>query len=110
MVFSGGYFNWEAAYSWQSGQLDPYWAEVLLGMPALSLTCSLLLFLFTRPCGFTVPEPGEIMTVAEPVWDEIPAYFSLEVSHEMASFNEIASILWDQQFCLVEENKSTRLS
>ena len=108
-MFSGGYFDWGAPYSWQSGQLDPYWAAVLLAMLGLSLICSLCHFLLTRSYGFPIPEPGGIMTVAELVWDRTPAYFGLEVSHETASFNEIASILWDQQFCMVEENNSMRL-
>ena len=110
VVFSGGYFDWGAQYTWQSGQLDPYWAEILLGMLALSLTCSLCPFLSMRPYGFTVPEPGGIMTVAELVWNRTPAYFGLDESHETASFNDIASILWDQRFRLVEENNLTRLS
>lgn len=109
VVFSGGHFEWGAAYSWQSGQQDPYWAKVLLGLLGLSLLCSLCLFPFTRPPTFVVSQPGGIMTVAELVGDKFPADFGLEASHETAPFTKIASILWDQRFRVVEENQSMRL-
>ncbi|KAL9043703.1 MAG: hypothetical protein Q9214_003116 [Letrouitia sp. 1 TL-2023] len=109
VVFSGGHFEWGAAYSWQSGQLDPYWAKVLLALLALNLLCSLCLFPFTRSRAFVASEPGGIMTIAELVWDKVPADFGLEASHETAPVTKIASILWDQRFCVVEENQSMRL-
>ena len=108
-VYSRRHFEWGATYSWQSGQIDPHWAKVLLGVLSLNLLCSLLLLPFTRPCACVPSEPGGIMTVAELVWDKVPADFSLEASHETASFAEIASILWNQRFGVVKEKYSMRL-
>ncbi|KAL9608073.1 MAG: hypothetical protein Q9167_007073 [Letrouitia subvulpina] len=106
VVFSGGHFEWGATYSWQSGQLDPYWTKVLLDLLALNLLCSLCLFPFARPRAFVTSEPGGIMTVAELVWDKTPADFSLEASYETAPFTEIASVLWDQRFLLDQNLRS----
>lgn len=110
IVFSGGYFDWGAEYSWQTGQLDPYWTKVLLGVLAVNLVCALCLFPFLKSHDFTMTtEPNAILTLTELVWDKVPADFGLDPSHEKASFNTIASILWDKQFQLVQANSSTRL-
>ena len=110
VIFSGGYFDWGAEYSWQTGQLDPYWAKVLLGVLAINLVCALCLFPFLKfPGSKMTTELSGIMTVAELVCDKVPPDFGLDPSHDKASFNDIASVLWNQQFRLVEANSSTRL-
>ena len=48
------------------------------------------------------------MTVIELVWDKAPADYRLNPSHEKASFNNFASVLWNQQFCVVKADSSTR--
>ena len=57
----------------------------------------------------TTTQPSEIIAVTELVCDKAPADFGLDSSHEKASFNDIASILWHQQFRVSEANSSTRL-
>ena len=111
VVYSGGYFDWGAEYSWQTGQIDPYWAKVLLRVLAVNLVCAVCLFPFLRYPGFKITrEPNnDIMTVTELIWDKVPADFGLDLSHEKASFNGIASVLWDQQFRIVEVKGSMRL-
>ena len=110
VVFSGGYFDWGAEYSWQTGQLDPYWAKVLLGVLAINLVCALCLFPFLKCPGFKMTtEPNGIITLIELVCGKVPADFGLDPSHEKASFNGIASVLWDQRFHVVEANSSMRL-
>lgn len=109
-VFSGGYFDWGAEYSWQTGQVDSYWAKALLGVLAISLVCALCLIPCRKFSGLkTTTQPSEIIAVTELVCDKAPADFGLDSSHEKASFNDIASILWHQQFRVTEANSSTRL-
>ena len=109
-LFSGGYFDWGAEFSWQMGLLDPYWAKVLLGALAVDLVCALCLFLYLKvPVSRMTTEPNGIMAIAELVCDRTPADFGLGSCHEKASFNDIASILWGQQLRVVEANNSTRL-
>ena len=109
-IFSGGYFDWGAKFSWQTGLLDPYWARVLLGVLAINLVCALCLFPFLKSHDLTMTtEPNAILTLTELVCDKVPADFGLDPSHEKASFNTLASILWDKQFQLVQANSSTRL-
>ena len=66
VVYSGGYFDWPAEYSWQTGQLDPYWTKVLFRVLGINLVRAFGLFRFLRsPCFKTVTEPNGIMTVTE---------------------------------------------
>ena len=110
VIYSGGYFDWGAEYSWQMGRIDPYWANVLIGVLAINLVCALYLLLFLKlPDIKMTTEPNGIITIAELLWDKVPGDFGLDTSHEKASFNEIASALWNQVFRLVDANGSTCL-
>lgn len=109
-VNSGGYFDWGAEYSWQTGQLDPYWAKVLLGVLAVNLVCALCLFPVQKfPFSRMTTELNGIITTTELVGDKVLSDFGLATCHEKASFNDIASVLWKQQFRIVEADSSMRL-
>ena len=110
VVFSGGYFDWGAEYSWQTGQVDPYWAKVLLGVLAANFACALSLFLTMTFASFELgTDPCGIIIVAELVWDKRPADFGLDRTHEEAPFESIAIELCDQVFHARRDGNSTRL-
>lgn len=111
VVFTGGHFDWGAEYSWQTGQMDPYWCKILLALLGVELCCagSLWPFLASLPSKLD-KGPSGLETVAELVLERGPADFGLDMSDEEASFNEIASILRDRQFRIVRNGNFLALT
>ena len=105
-TYSGGTLAWGGRYSWQTGQVDPYWSKVLLGVLSLNLLCavSIILILALQPTGIVEDQIG-IASVTALVLDANPSDFGLDSGDATNSWTDILIKLSAKHFSISEQRK-----